>query len=272
MTPELSLAYLTTEQSPPQALQTAARTGYRSAGIRLLPSAPGGAAYPLMDDPRMLRETLACLADTGVSIADLEMIRLDEQFDVEDYLRLFEVGALLRARAVLVAGDDRDAARLTANFAALCEAARPFGLTADLEFMPWTAVADLACALRIVATADQPNGGVLVDALHLARAASPLDLLASVPPRFLHYAQLCDAPGVPPDSTAGLIHAARCERLLPGDGDLPLGDLLAQLPQGLPISVEVPNHAQLARLGPDGWARQARAASQRLLAGKLSVV
>ncbi|MFC3607228.1 sugar phosphate isomerase/epimerase family protein [Stutzerimonas tarimensis] len=262
---ELSLAYLTTEQSPPQALQTAMRTGYSCAGIRLLPSSPGGQAYPLMNDPRQLRETLACQAGTGVRIADLEMIRLDEAFNLESYLRFLEVGGLLQARAVLVAGDDHDPSRLTANFAALCEAALPFGLTADLEFMPWTAVPDLASAWGIVEAANQPNSGVLIDAMHFARSNSTLQQLARIPFQHLHYAQLCDAPRAAPDTVEGLINAARCERLLPGEGGLALAELWSGLPAGLPVSVEVPNHAERARLGADGWAQRARLATLALL-------
>lgn len=45
-------------------------------------------------------------------------------------------GQHLGARHILVASDDPNEARLTAHFAALCEAAAAHGLTCDLEFMP----------------------------------------------------------------------------------------------------------------------------------------
>ena len=60
-------------------------------------------------------------------------------------------------------------------------AAAPYGLTADLEFMPWTYVPDLATANKIVAQAGQPNAGVLVDALHFDRSNSSIAELARVP-------------------------------------------------------------------------------------------
>ncbi|WP_204321783.1 hypothetical protein, partial [Streptococcus pneumoniae] len=59
----------------------AAATGYQFAGIRLLPASPGGVAYPLMEDPAALRETLRVIADTGVGVFDLEIIRVGESFD-----------------------------------------------------------------------------------------------------------------------------------------------------------------------------------------------
>ena len=40
--------------NPAQMLQLAADTGCAAAGVRLLPTAPGGVAYRLMDDPALL--------------------------------------------------------------------------------------------------------------------------------------------------------------------------------------------------------------------------
>ena len=178
--------------APPQMVQLAADTGCAAAGVRLLPASPGGKAYPLMDDAPMLRETLAVLAGTGVKVLDLEVIRLAAGFDPRDFLRFMEVGAQLGAAHILVAGDDPDETRLTASFAALCDAAAGFGLSADLEFMPWTEVPNLRSAKRIVGAAARPNGGVLVDALHFARSDSRLDELDDIPRSWLRYAQMCD--------------------------------------------------------------------------------
>ncbi len=251
--------------SPPQMVQLAADTGCASAGVRLLPTTPGGLHYPLMDDPPMLRETLACMAGTGVRVLDLEVLRLNARFDAGRYLRFLEIGARLGARHILVAGDDPDEARLAASFAALCDAAQPFGLTADLEFMPWTEVPDVRAALRIVGAANRPNGGILVDALHVARCGSSLDELDTIPANWLHYAQICDGPVPGPASVEGLIHAARCERLLPGKGGIALAALFARLPGDIPISIEVPSDTRAPRLGYRTWARQAIEASRSIL-------
>ena len=105
MSETFSLAYLTQLDLPPaQAIAVAARTGYQFVGLRLLPAAPGGMAYPLMDDPRGRAETLAAIRNTGVGVFDLELIRLDPTFRASDYLSFFEVGAELGAKAILVAG------------------------------------------------------------------------------------------------------------------------------------------------------------------------
>ena len=261
-----SLAHLTLlSLAPAELIGVAARAGYDAVGLRLLPAAPGGIAYALAQDAPALAATLARMGDTGVTVFDLEIIRIGPGFDPAAYLPFFEVGAELGAKAMLVACDDPDEARLTAAFARLCEAAAPFGLSADLEFMPWTRVPDAATALRIVAAAAQPNGGVLVDALHVARSATRLADVAAIPRAMLHYAQVCDAPAEAPASMEGLIHAARSERMLPGEGGIELAALFATLPADLPASVEIPNDARAAALGPDAWARAALDASRRVL-------
>src|SRR5436309_552526 len=118
MPPIFSLAHLTLlNLSPAELIAVAARTGYQQVGLRLLPAASGGMAYPLMQDVRALEDTLARMRDTGVGVFDLEIVRVGANFRASEYLSLFEVGARLGAKAMLVAGDDADEARLTASFA-----------------------------------------------------------------------------------------------------------------------------------------------------------
>lgn len=268
MTAGFSMACLTAlNLTPPQALRVAARAGFASIGVRVLPASPGGIAYRLMDDARLLAATLAALSDTGVVVFDLEIIRLDAQFDVQRYRPLFEVGLRLGAKAILVGGDDPDRARLIDNYARLCEGAAPYGLTCDLEFMPWTAVKDLAAAKEVVGKSGCRNAGVLVDALHFARSGSRLEDLDDLPREWLHYAQLCDAPKAIPANDAGLIHTARCERLLPGEGGIELGQLFRRLPADLPVSLEIPNEPRAPIIGADAWAREVMAAARGFFCG-----
>jgi sugar phosphate isomerase/epimerase len=264
----LSLAHLTLlGLAPADLIDVAARAGYPFVGLRLLPAAPGGPAYPLMNDAVALRETLARMAASGVRVFDLEIVRLDERFDVARLLPLLEVGARLGARTVLVGADDTDAARRARSYAALCEAARGFGLAACIEFMPWTAVKNLRDATQLIEMAGRPaNAGLLVDALHFARSQSTLHEVAALPREWLHYAQICDAPAEIPASVDGLIHTARAQRQLPGEGGIDLVGLLRALPGDLPLSVEVPDPQRAAAVGPRAWAEQALQAARAVLA------
>jgi sugar phosphate isomerase/epimerase len=183
-----------------------------------------------------------------------------------------EVSAELGARAVLVAGDDPERSRLTASFAAFAAIAAEYDLTADLEFMPWTAVADARTARAIVEAAGAANGGVLVDALHAARSTTSLDDIAALPRHRLHYAQMCDAPAAIPATTDGLIHDARAARLLPGDGGIELRGIFARLPDDLPVSLEIPNDLLRAEIGIEDWARRALTEARALLGSEVADV
>jgi sugar phosphate isomerase/epimerase len=267
MSTAFSLAHLTIlDEPPPAAIEVAARAGYRYAGLRLLPAAPGGIAYPLMEDASLLRATLARMQATGVEVFDLEIVRLGPATDPRSFLPFFEAGERLSARAVLVAGDDPDAARLTDRFAALCDLGAPFGLSMDLEFMPWTEVPDLPAARRIVAAAARPNGGILVDALHFDRSAGRPADLATLPRDWLHYVQLCDAPAERPADTAAMIHTARAERLFPGEGGIDLAAILRALPRDLPVSLEIPTATLARTVDATERALRARRAAEAVLA------
>jgi len=259
MTPRaIAIAPITTpELAPPDMVTVAARTGYSHVGLRMLPSTPDGFAWPLCDDPALLRETQARLRDTGVGVLDIDIIRLREDTDPAAFRPMLEAGAGLGAVGVLVAADDADFGRLAANFAALCALAAPSGLSINIEFMPWTAVPDLAAAVRLLRAVDQPNAGILVDTLHVDRSDTPIADLASLPLAWLHYMQICDAPAEKPASVEAMIHCARAERLFPGEGGLDLRAMLDALPRDLPISVEVPRETMARTVGAEQRAAMA---------------
>lgn len=259
-----SLSYLSSHRcTPAEAIRIAAQTGYAYVGLRLWPNAPGAPQQYLLDQPAAMRETLAAQRDTGVGVFDLEIIRINDSFDPHTWDALYDVGAQLQAKAILVAGDDPDEERLTDNYARLCEVMQPFGMTADLEFMPWTEVKDAKSALRIVKNAGMPsNAGILVDALHFGRSTTTLEDIRAIPRQLLHYAQICDAQAGLNFSTEEMIHTARCERLLPGDGTIDIQGLFDALPADLPVSVEVVHFDREARTPPEAWAAECLSASR----------
>ena len=264
--PAFSLAALTVlDLAPPALIDVAAACGYDAVGIRLLPAMPGGVAYPL-DDAASLKETLTRLDATGIKVADLEVVALRPETGIAAFTAFFETGARLGAKNILVAGYDPDLVRFSDSFARFCEAAAPYGLTADLEFMPWTHVPDLATATSIVAPMRQANAGILVDALHFDRSRSSVAELARVPVDRLHYWQLCDGPAERPTTNEGLIHAARHERMFPGEGGIDLVSLTRAMPADITISIEVPT-AELAKtMGAKDRAQRAIDAAKRVIA------
>jgi len=206
----------------------------------LLPPTAEEVQHPMVGDTPLVRETARRLADTGVPVLDIELFRLKPDTAVEDYRAALETGARLGAREVLLAGNDPDEARLTDNFAAFCDLAREFGMGANLEPMPWTDVRNFAQGARIVAAAGRDNAGIVLDPIHFDRGGSGAEEIAAVPRARLRYMQLCDAPAERPTDTETLLHQARAERLMPGDGGLDLRGILRRVPPDIPLSLEIP--------------------------------
>lgn len=183
---------------------------------------------------------------------DVEVARIGPDTSRDDYVGVLEAGAELGARYLTVNGDDPETGRAAETFAAFVADAGSYGIRPLIEAIPYTEVSNLDEAVRIAEGSE--GGGVLLDVLHFQRYGGTLEDLRSVPPELFGYVQLCDAPLAPPDglprpselprgqSTDGtdLQLESRAMRLLPGDGELPLHEILAAMPEGMPVSVEAP--------------------------------
>jgi sugar phosphate isomerase/epimerase/4-hydroxyphenylpyruvate dioxygenase-like putative hemolysin len=260
---DYSLAHLTAlSMSPPDLVDAAASAGYRYVGVRMTRVTAQEPHYPLAYDPALMRATKTHLAATGTEVLDVELARFTSGDSPRDYLRFLEAGAELGARHVITQLPDSDFGRKTDRFAELCQLALPLGLTIDLEFPSWTETPNLTEATRVLRAADQPNAGMLIDVLHFARSRSSVDDLRKLPPEWFHYAHVCDAPAEIPDTTAGLIHTARFERLFPGEGGIDIAGILAALPAGIPYALEIPRATLVAQIGPKEHARLAIGAAR----------
>jgi sugar phosphate isomerase/epimerase len=76
---------------------------------------------------------------------------------------------------------------------------------------------------------------------------------------------LCDAPAERPVTTEALIHAARYERMFPGEGGIDLRSLTRAMPADITVSIEVPT-AELAKT------MDARTRAQRALDAARGVI
>ncbi len=179
------------------------------------------------------------------------------------------VDAALRigARNILVASRDPDDARVAARLRFLAERLEGSDIRMVLEFLPIMAVRTLPQALSIVRAADHPCLGVLIDSLHLSRAGHQPADLDGIDPHLLPYIQLCDAPAAPADTTIPtLLHEALHGRLLPGDGALPISELLHTVPN-VPLSMELRSESlRTSYPDPVVRARAVRESMERVLA------
>lgn len=278
MTPPIGIAHLTLlALSPPELVAVAAQAGYDFVGVRVHRVTPGEHQYPMRPGSPMSRETLARLADTGLQVRDIEFLTLAPDTAPADWRPALEAGAALGARTLSVVGVDEDRSRLTDTLAALTAEAAPYGIRPTLEpisYQPVSRVAEAAALARAAGAA------VLLDPLHIQRGGSPLDEVRALEPELVPCLQLCDGPletpthiDLPARLPLGMSAAgsprhveSRVQRQVVGEGEFPLAELLAAVPAGTPISVEVPHARLQARLSPVEFAAHNLRAVHALLA------
>jgi sugar phosphate isomerase/epimerase len=220
----------------------------------------------MVGDTPMMRETLGLLADSGLSVLDIEAIWLKPEMVPDEYLGGFEAAARLGAKVVQTIGADSEEKRLTENYAALCNKAEPFGLTLDLEYMAFASPNRLEATRRIVRNAGVVNAGFMIDCLHVFRCQTDLADYLEIDPSLIHELQLCDADAVAPVGREALIHEARFARRLPGEGALDLDAVWRVVPANVMVSIEAPFGDVRARLPFADRARLLKAGADRFMA------
>jgi sugar phosphate isomerase/epimerase len=183
------------------------------------------------------REVRQRLDDSGVVALDIEPIIPSE--DGDDFAdQLVEAAAVIGAQHILFTSRLKDQSRTTARYQEVCEMARPHGIKVVCEFLPIFPLNSLPMAKEIVTTSAASNGGVLIDNLHLSRSGSSVEEVSGMPRELFPYLQICDAPSARPTDFGGLLDEALNGRLCPGEGSLPIVELLQAVPN-VPLSFEV---------------------------------
>jgi sugar phosphate isomerase/epimerase len=267
-----SLAHLTAiKASPRRLIELAAGAGYDFVGLRLRDVLPGD-GWPMAAGSTMLLETKRALDDHGVALLDVELAKLTPDTAIADFRPLLDSAAELGARHILAQAHDDDQVRLLENFNALADLASPYGLTIDVEFLTWTSMRGVANVLELLEASGRTNVGLVVDTLHFCRSQCTVEDLEGVPASLLHFIQLADAKPEIPESIQGLIHTAREDRLLPGDGGLDLVPILQRLPAETIIGIEIPSHRLSAQIIDEVRVQRALAQAKSLVARAESIV
>lgn len=253
-----SLAHLTAMALPPvDLIEVAARTGYDYVGLRLSRVTPQEPLYPLITSRTAMKATKDKLAATGVKVWDIELARMDPSLDAQHFFPMLDATAELGAHHVICQLPDPDRVRATERFAALCDYAKPLGITVSLEFPWWTETGNLETASTVLNAVKRSNAGILIDTLHFYRSHSGLDALRKLPREWFHFAHVCDGPATDPTSMDDILHEARGHRFFPGDGVFGVKDILGCLPQDIPYSLEIPGDDLAIELGFEEYARRA---------------
>lgn len=143
----------------------------------------------------------------------------------DDALRMCEELHAVSITAVGQPHDDVPVAEIVDAFGSLCDRAAGFGAQVHLEPMPMLAINDLAYGWTIVAGADRPNGGLLVDTWHFFRGNPDFSTLDNIPGEKIFGVQISDAAA----EVGGSLIEDTFNRMIPGEGLFDLTRLLGAL-------------------------------------------
>jgi sugar phosphate isomerase/epimerase len=190
-------------------------------------------------------------------------LRAYYEFDLD---RCLEAAAVLRAPSINVLQfivTNADVNEWGDAIRSLARRAEPAGVRLDLEFVPCTGIGNFDVAIGIARAADVTNVGITMDTWHFSRSGQSIDALARPDTRLVNFIQVSDGHEQPADTE---FVPAR-DRLLPGEGSLPLAHIVATIREKQPqvvVGVEVLNK-DLRALRPTEAAAVAAAAIRRCI-------
>jgi sugar phosphate isomerase/epimerase len=224
----------------------------------------GHPPFSFLGDLPLRRRMIAALRQRGVSVSLGEGFVVQPGSDLLDdraSLDLMSEFGVTRVNAVTM---DPDLSRSFDQFAAFTEAAAQRGMETTMEFARSLTLTDLDTALSAVRHVGRPEFRLLIDTMHVARSGSTPADLAAVDPRLIGYVQLSDSTLPQRGAT---YRDDSSDRLVPGEGELPLVDILLALPAELPVGVEAPMRSLAAQgVSVQECARQAVAGARSVLA------
>lgn len=218
---------------------------YITTGLQNAPGRYNPYGYPpfsLKEDRVLRREMIAALKDRGVSISLGEGFAIWPNGNVkETYAADLKVMSELGITRINSVSFETDRSRSFDQLGALAEMAGAHGIETMIEFVPTFGIADLPTAQAVVSHVGRADFKIMIDTMHVGRSGARAEDIAALDPDMIGYVQLCDALLVPkiPD----YLEEAMYERMVPGEGELPLREMLAALPRDRVIGLEVPQRS-----------------------------
>lgn len=236
-----------------------------SAGLTGLGYNPHGyPAFSLREDVALRRELIAAMRDRGVAISLGEGCIIRANSDIRSAAADMDVMQELGVERLNTVSMDPDPARTLDQLAVFAEMAGERGMLSTIELCPALTINTLDSAVAAVRHVGRPDFNLLIDTMHLGRSGATAAQLGALDAALIGYVQLCDAPRQPKEPN--YLKEATFERMVPGEGDMPLREYLAVLPPAVTVSLEVPLQSQAeAGIGPELRVRRCVDAARRLL-------
>jgi sugar phosphate isomerase/epimerase len=264
----LAIEPQTTFMMPPDLfVHLAADLGCGSVGIMLAShgwNPEGWEPWSLRNDPKLRKRFADALDERAVSISLGDGFQILPGKNARDAEADLDLVRELGATTVNTGSFEPDLARAHEQFAQLVELAADRGMVTTLEFAPPHTIGNLTLALDAVrAVGRTDHFKLLIDTMHFVRSGSSIAGLAALDPRMIGYSHLSDNSIEPRNPT---YREDSQDRMPPGEGELPLRELVALIPEDVTISVEVPMRSRAeAGISTRDRVRIAVDASRRLV-------
>lgn len=229
--------------APLEYIAAAADAGYAGVGLRLYRASANMPFTPIVGNPAMMREVKQAIDHSGLAVHDVFSCYLRPETDFDGLRPVLDYAAELGARYAVVICDEPDWSRAVDNLGRLADLAATFSLTAVVEGPIYSRLINsLPLVLKLVEEAGRDNIVVCIDTYQLFRSGASAASLEDVSPGVFPYVQLTDGVADP------------VQFLVPGQGAVPLADILAALPADLVIGLECPA-PQDSTATPTEWVR-----------------
>ena len=267
MSRKFSLAYLTIPGTNPiDQIKIAAEAGYDFVSLRPIPMhLPNEPLFQFDKDSILFHNIKQALLENNISIMDIELARVREDLDIEEYESAFEAAAELGATDILSSIWTRDKNYAFKKFSKICDMASKYSLKVNLEFVTFSGVRELKDALEILDNVNRPNAYLLIDTLYVYGTGLTAEDLAKIDKNRIGIIHVCDGPEEFASlDDEGMMEVAREKRLYPGDGAIDIKGLLQAMPH-IPISIELPNSVEMKRRGAYGHALECLKRTKELI-------
>lgn len=256
MTYKFSISHLTAlGLTPPELVYLAEKVGYDLVSLRTIKMGlPNEPDYRLETNLSLYKATKKALQETQIQLFDIELARIYDSCDVHSYEKAIEIGAELGAKHLISSLWTSNEAFVKEQVHLLCEIAKPYGITVNVEPVPISQYKTIASVSDILNSIPNENKGLLIDIHHFHRAHETVETLTAIPKEWIHFVHLCDAQLDIPQTEEEMRRILREERLFLGEGGIDVAMILNHLPK-VPLALELPHNARLAELGYEQYVK-----------------
>jgi sugar phosphate isomerase/epimerase len=206
-----------------------------------------------------MRDVKQALARTGLGVHDVFSCYIRPETDFDGLAPALDYAAELGASYAVVICDEPEWARAVDNLGRLADLAAKSSLTAVVEGPIYGRLINtLPLVLQLVQEAGRDNIVVCIDTYQLFRSGAGADSLEDVDTKLFPYLQLTDGLTDP----VGFV--------VPGNGSVPLREILAAMPGDVVIGLECPQPRDSA-IAPTAWARAVLDGARGVLAESATV-